>query len=92
MLPREKAKAIRAAVKSAGYNYMHSFNDKRKDGTHRMKLMQNGYDHGRAQYREWETKINAELAKQGVEVISSGFQYLERYGYGMYGAYIATFK
>lgn len=89
---RKKAKLIRQAVQNAGYSFYCTYNDKRKNNERRLKCMQNGFDHGKKQYDKWEKKINAELTKLGVEVISSGFEVLDRPGYGDYVAYVARFK
>lgn len=88
---RKKAKLIRKAVREAGYDYWCTYNDKNKDHQ-RLKCMQNGFDHGAVQYNKWAKEINKKLKELGVEVISSGFECLERPGYGDYMAYVAKFK
>lgn len=88
---RKKAKLIRQAVREAGYGYGCTYNDKIKSGR-RLKCMQNGYDHGLEQYAKWEKEINKRLKELGVDVISSGFEYLVRPGYGDYVAYVARFN
>ena len=88
---RKKAKLIRQAVLESGYDYWCTYNDKNKDHQ-RLKCMQNGFDHGAVQYNKWAKEINKKLKELGVEVISSGFECLERPGYGDYMAYVAKFK
>lgn len=88
---RKKAKLIRKVVREAGYDYWCTYNDKNKDHQ-RLKCMQNGFDHGAVNYAKWEKEINKKLKEAGVEVISSGFECLERPGYGDYMAYVARFK
>ena len=91
MNTREKAKAIRNAVKASGYNFWFSYNDERVGGVRRMKFMRNGADLGPGNYAKWDKAIAKSIQEQGVAVIRCGFEWLERPGYGPYRAYVAVF-
>ena len=65
---------IRNAVKQGGYDYTHTFNDRMKDGTRRIKFMiegQNSYDPSVTEYLH--KNISAELSSASVSTVRAGW-------------------
>jgi hypothetical protein len=67
------AKAVRSIVEASGYEYWFSYNDKRKDGTRRIKFMRNGWDMGKTARDAFQWRINKDLIAWDVPFKSAGW-------------------